>query len=135
MLKKLQAFTKITDLNELESNVRLNWQKKRQHGKLVNKAAIETKEQNKKGRIEPWIENSAHLRSNQLDLMVENTRARVTNITTTTEIVEKEDLLMRSNSVQPGHNIPSYQQRTNPSSNRLGIGKQASAVSGRSNSI
>ena len=75
------------------------------------------------------------MRSNQLDLMVENTRARVTNITTTTEIVEKEDLLMRSNSVQPGHNIPSYQQRTNPSSNRLGIGKQVSAVSGRSNSI
>ena len=80
MLERLKEFTEETDIEELKKKVKLNWKFKKVHAHRINKNAVEVHENSKSGRILPWLENSNRKVTNDVNIMVENSRARVMNV-------------------------------------------------------
>ena len=68
-------------MKELESKVRDNWIKKINHSKKINQHAIEVQNRTHSQRIEPWVKQSVKMSTKQADILVENSRVKVMNVT------------------------------------------------------
>ena len=80
MLEPLKKFTEDIDIEDLKKRVKLNWKFKKTHADLIQKNAIEIHEKTKSNRIQSWLNLTEKKVTNDINITVENSRAKVMNI-------------------------------------------------------